>query len=215
MVLIAAAARAEDVGSLTKKLKDKDIDIRRQAASEIADQAKSLKGATEETKKAFKDALPAVLAAAKDEDVFVRSSSIRALGYMAPDDKRTMELLTKAIKDDRRVVEAAAEALGQTGTAGIKPLIELAKDKNRESSARKKAISGIASMGAKGKEGVSALTDLLKDTSVRLEAATALGEMGPAASDALTALEAIAESKERDRVFKQAVTTAVKKIKKK
>jgi hypothetical protein len=61
---------------------------------------------------------------------------------------------------------------------------------------------------------VPALIDSLRDPGVRTEAAVALGNIGPDARDAVSALQDATKAKgnKKDKGFKDAVSQAIKKI---
>ncbi len=199
---LACAGHAADVDGLVKQLKSPDADMRRAAAKALGE--------------AGPDAKPAITALAhalSDKDLFVRRFAAQALGEIGPDARSAVKPLSETLKDPKKeVVEAAATALGKIGAA--EPLAALVGDTRREAAPRRKAIEALGLMKADARPAVPALTKALKDKDLRIEAAEALGEIGPDASSALKDLEAIAASKERDRNFKKAVNDAIKKIKK-
>ena len=199
--VLTCAARAADVAALANQLKSSDPDMRRAAAKALAE--------------AGADAKPAITAlsrALSDKDLFVRRFAAQALGEIGPDAKSAIKPLSEALKDPRKeVAEAAATALGKIGAA--EPLAALVADTKRDTGPRRRAIEALGMMKGDAKSAVPALIAALKDKDLRIEAAEALGEIGPDASPALKELDAIAASKERDRNFKKAVTDAIKKIK--
>jgi HEAT repeat protein len=199
---LTCAARAADVDALVKQLKSPDVDLRRAAAKGLSEAGADAK-----------PAITALSAALSDKDLFVRRFAAQALGEIGPDARPAVKPLTEALKDPKKeVVEAAATALGKIGAA--EPLAALVGDTKRDAAPRRKAVEALGMMKADAKSAVPALTKALKDRDLRIEAAEALGEIGPDASPALKDLQAIADSKERDRNFKKAVNDAIKKIKK-
>lgn len=213
MLCLTATVHATDVTTLVKNLKAKDTDVRRQAAKELADMGKTRNLDADEAR-ALKAAVPALLVAMKDNDVFVRRFATQALGQFGTDDSHTLPALIAALKDDKQVVEAAATALGKMGAPAVKPLADMVKDKNKDVLARKKGLTSLAEIGPAARDAVPVLVALLKDMPVRLEAALALGAIGPDARAAVEPLKAIVASRERDRTFKQACNTALTKINK-
>lgn len=197
-------ARSADIATLVRQLKSEDAEERRAAAKGLAEMGSEAKSA-----------VGALATALKDKDLFVRRFSAQALGEIGPEAKSAVRPLAEALKDSRKeVAQAAAVALGKVGGDGVGALALFVGDKGKDPEARRKAAEALGSLGANAKSAVPGLTAALKDRDVRLEAANALGEIGPDAKGALKELETIAASKERDRVFTQAVNRAIKKIKK-
>ncbi len=212
--LIVTAPLRADVDGLVRDLAAKDSDVRRQAASRLAEMGIDAKSA-----------FTALVKSLKDEDVFVRRFSAQALGSFGTEVKGTVPALTAALKDrDKRVIQAAVDALGKTGPAGVKPLAELLKDKDQQPATRLKIVQSLGKAGKDAREAVPVLIDVVKDAgkrndpmtaTLRTEAAIALGNIGPDASEAVETLDQIANDKAvRDRGFKMAVQQALKKIKK-
>jgi HEAT repeat protein len=199
---LSASASAADVSALIKDLKSGDPDVRRNAAKQLA-----------EHKDELKSAIPALTAALKDSDVFVRRFATQALGE-AGNDKGVMAALSLALRDqDRRVVEAAAEALGKVGAPGVKPLIDLVKDKKKPSEVRRKAVVSLGKIGPEASDAVPALIAALKERDIQAEAVQSLGAIGPGAKEAVKPLEEIlADRRIRDRNFKQMVRDTLRKI---
>jgi HEAT repeat protein len=213
LLFLTAPLRA-DVDGLVRDLASKDPDVRRQAASKLAEMGPDAKGA-----------FSALVKSLKDDDVFVRRFSAQALGAIGSEVKGTVPALTAALKDpNKRVIQAAVEALAKTGSEGIKPLTELLKDKKQEPPTRLKIVQALGNAGKDAREAVPVLIDVVKDggkrndpmiATLRTEAATALGNIGPDAKEAVETLEQIAGDKMvRDRGLKMAVQQALRKIKK-
>ena len=219
---MASLAHAEEADQLAKLLKDKDPDVRRNAAEQLKEMGKQAKPAMNALIQALKD----------DKDLFVRRFAAKALGAIGIDAKVAVPALTTALHDGERdgkpeLSEAAVEALGQMGPTAVAPLIEVLKLKSTEKpekgkknvpmetkdgTLRNMAAKALGGMGKDAKPAVSALTDLLKDRQARTEAAKALGNIGPDAKDALDTLKDAVKKKEKDKGFKQAVKDAVKQI---
>jgi HEAT repeat protein len=199
---LTCAAWSADVATLAKQLKSSDPEVRRAAAKGLAEAGPDAK-----------DAVKPLSSALSDKDLFVRRFAAQALGEIGPDAKSAVKPLTEALKDSKKeVAEAAATALGKIGAA--EPLAALVGDDKRDTGPRRRAIEALGMMNGDARSAVPALTKALKNKDLRIEAADALGEIGPDANSALKELEAIAASKERDRNFKKAVNEAIKKIKK-
>ena len=201
---LAAPARAADVNELVQQLQSVDSGSRREAASALADLGAEAK-----------PAVPALAQALRDKDLYVRRFAAKALGNLGADAQPAVPALAKALKDDKKqVAEAAADALGKVhpGQAGVTPLAGVLKDKNAETSVRRKAAEALGKIGSDAKDAVRALTDALKDREIRTEAAISLGEIGPGAKAAVPALSAGAAEKGKDKVFKKAAADALKKI---
>lgn len=226
VVLLVSAwpARAEDVAALVAKLKSADSDERRQAAKALAERGADAK-----------EAAPALLAALKnDKDLFVRRFAAQGLGEVGADPKEAVPALRAALRENRKELsEAAIGALGKMGPTAAPALADVLKVReaprtkgkpptkggppptDQSAFLRGKAAEALGRLGADGKAGVPALIEALKDPAIRTEAALALGNIGPAAKDALSPLEEAASARgaNRDRAFRQAVAQAIKKIK--
>jgi HEAT repeat protein len=217
IVLCAATARGDDVGELVKQLKNGDNTDRRTAAKALADG-----GA------ASKDAVPALKNALKDRDMFVRSFSAQALGEIGPGASSAVPALTAALNDARVEVQlSAAHALGKLGPSGIKTLIVVVRDDNRDRLTRRQAIDVLSNLGPTGHSAVPALTDLLKvktgqgkknavPDDLRITAATGLGSLAtPGDKDAIAALESLVDKQSKaSRDLKRAANQALRKIRK-
>jgi HEAT repeat protein len=214
----ASSAQGADVDTLVKDLKAKDPDLRRTAARELGKMGAEAKPAVDALAKAL-----------KDDDTFVRRFAALALGEIGADAKGAVPALAAALRDrEKRVVEAAATALGSMGSEGVKPLAALVKDPSKEPALRARAAESLGKIGPAAKSAVPVLVEVLQnkskdkkkknmpvDGSLRLEVVQALGSIGPEAKEAQPVLEEIAANRrERDRVFKRAVTEALRKIKK-
>lgn len=128
--------------------------------------------------------VPALKALLNDEDWLVRLDAAEALGKIGPRAKTTIPDLMRLLKDQNVLLSyAAAEALGKMGPQVIRPLTELLKAKDKD--VRWAAMEALRQVGPAA---VPALMDLLKDKEDRLEAAVALGNIGPKAKAAIPAL---------------------------
>ncbi len=215
---LTVSVQAADVDGLVKQLKDKDPDLRRKAAKELAD--------------AGADAKPAVdvlVAALKDNDLFVRRFSAQALGAIGTDAKSAMPALQKVVKDAREkkeVQEAAVLAIGKMGKGALDFLGAVVKDPDYDILLRRRAAESLGNMGADAKDAVPALMDALKgvapkgkkmdkDGDIRLEAADALGNIATADDkDVVDALKSINGEKgaKKNKTLFDTINGAVKKI---
>src|SRR5438270_349984 len=126
-LVLAASAHGADVDALVKKLSNRDSDVRRAAAKELADMGTQAK-----------PALPALIKALKDDDKFVRRFSAQAIGEVGPEAKTAVPALTAALKDPaKEVVDASTTALVKIGPDGVPPLTDLLRDKKSDLAARK------------------------------------------------------------------------------
>jgi HEAT repeat protein len=149
-------------------LRDKETVVRQNAAETLylfaSTRRRSFIGRSE-----IATAIPALIAALKDQDSTVRRWSVIALGEIGPEAKSAIAGLTNTLQDlNSPVRQAAAAALGRIGP---------------------KAKSAVPML-------IVALKD--PDSSVRWAAASGLAEIGPDAREALPALREAARSENRD-----------------
>ena len=202
-LLCLVGVASADVDAVIQKLQKGTPDQRRLAARELGNLG-------EEAKKA----IPSLINASKDKDVYVRRFAVQSLGKLAPA-KGIAPALIAALKDpNARVVSAAAAAMANVGKEGVKPLATIAQNKAYSASVRRNAITALGKMGSDAKEGVPGLIEVLKDREMRLDAAEALGNIGPEAKPALETFKTMMEDRRirRDRSFARAVRTAQRKI---
>jgi HEAT repeat protein len=221
-LLLAGTASAADIDALVKQMKNKDAEVRRQAAMELFEAGAEAK-----------PALDALIAGLKDKDLYVRRFSAQAIGAIGPDAKSAIVPLTAVMRDSKEakeVMEAVVTALGKVanGKGGVDALVKVAKDASQENEVRRKAIEALGAMGADAKYAVPGLTELLtgKDPgkptpgkmanpeSLKIDLVTALGNIAAAEDEAaVKAIEEITASKTRNRTLKSAANEALKKIK--
>jgi HEAT repeat protein len=175
------------VDALVEALKDKDEFVRLRIVNIIGAMGPDAKSA-----------LPALETAMKDESEFVRTAAERAV-FRVKLDVKTLVAMLRDREEDKRLY--AVKGLGILSTEQAKPgLSELCRVvRNDKSKAiRQEAAKTIAAhgkdreLGAQDKAGViSALIAALRDQdeTVRLHAATGLGEFGAAAQSALPAIQ--------------------------
>jgi HEAT repeat protein len=215
---MVAAVHSADIDDLVKQLKDKEADVRRKAAKELADAGADAK-----------PAVPVLVAALKDNDLFVRRFSAQALGAIGEDAQSALPALEKIVKDPnekKEVQEAAIVAVGKMGKGSVKLLGAFVKDTNYEAALRRRAAEALGALGTDARDALPALTEALKgvvpkgkkldkDTDIRLEAADALGNIaGPDDKEVLSALKAINAEKgaKKNKTLFDTISTAVKKI---
>jgi HEAT repeat protein len=215
---LVVSVQAADVEDLVKQLTDKDPDLRRRAAKELANAGTDAK-----------PAVPVLVAALKDSDLFVRRFSAQALGAIGEDAQAAMPALQKMVKDaneKKEVQEAAVTAIGKMGKGSVKYLGGLVKDLEYDVTLRRRAAEALGAIGPDAKDALPALTDAVKgvvpkgkkldkDSDIRLEAAEALGNIATADdADVLNALKAINADKgaKRNKTLFDTINSAVKKI---
>jgi HEAT repeat protein len=215
---LTVCVRAADVDGLIKQLQDKDSDVRRRAARQLADAGPDAKAA-----------VPVLIAALKDSDLFVRRFSAQALGAIGPDAQSAVPALEKIIKDaneKKEVQEAAVVALGKMGPGSVERLSKIVKDLDNDITLRRRAAEGLGVIGPDAKDALPVLTDTIKGVvpkgkkmdntnDIRLETADALGNIASAADkDVLEALKSLNAAKDakRNKPLFDAINAAVKKI---
>jgi HEAT repeat protein len=203
VLLVFAAGAAANVDDLIKKLKSKDSDVRREAASSLSELGKDAKPAAK-----------ALTAALKDSDRFVRRYAAQALGKIGPDAKDSVPALARLLNDDAQPVrEAAVKALGQMGPAGVPALSKALP--TASSDVQEHAITALAGGGA---EALPALAGAIKnrkmDASLRRKAVAAVIALDtPTARKALPALsEAVKDARAGGREGQQLRIDSIKAL---
>jgi HEAT repeat protein len=211
----ATSTWGADVATLRKQLINRDNEVRRKAARDLADLGK-------DAKPAMKDLMARLT---RDKDLYVRRYSAQALGAIGPDAKPAIPALRKALNDEKKqVAEAAVVALGKIGPASVAALTAAVKDTRMEAAVRKKAADALGDMGPDARSAVPALTSLLAPTKrkgkrgdpedIRLEVVNALGKLATASDTAtISALEKLTGKKQRDRALRRAANASLRKIK--
>jgi len=144
--------------------------------------------------KAGPAAVPSLIAALTDANVYVRQGAARVLGNIGRRTGEATAALVKALRDpDPKVREHAAEALGElkaSDPAAVQALVAALADADPFVVGR-----AAASLSMIGPEALAALVAALrdKDDHVRAAAAVAIGKMGDAGLPALPALIAALE----------------------
>jgi RNA polymerase sigma factor (sigma-70 family) len=126
----------------------------------------------------------------KDGDPAYRIEAVKALGALAQQQKSLMLPLVAALKEkEKKVGDAASQALGNLGAEAVPALLEVAKDKTALAP-RIRALQAMCSIGPDAKAAVPLLIDWVKeeDARVRSEVILALGNIGPGAKAAVPVL---------------------------
>jgi len=166
-------------------------------------------------------AVASMIAGLSDEDPVYRSNAALALAKLGPEAKDAVPALEKLLGDEAAPVEArfpAAYALGSIGPAAIsaEPLLRKLAESNDEMMA---TVCVWAALKLKPEDATlfdAAIPKLRRALQreqelVRLEAAVALGEIGPKAATALPMLEMLAEE-DPSRMVRAAAEEAVRRI---
>ena len=160
---------------------------------------------------AAKDAVPALIAALKDEDGDVRMEVVRTLREIGPAAEDAVPALITALKDEIWDVRgSAANALREIGPAAedaVPALITALKDEIWD--VRGSAADALREIGPAA---VPALIAVLKDedSDVRMEVVRTLGRIGPAAKDAV--LEIVRSYRNADPGPKSVIDWALEMI---
>jgi HEAT repeat protein len=215
---LTLSVQAADVDGLVKQLQDKDSDVRRKAARQLADAGLEAK-----------PAVPMLVAALKDSDLFVRRFSAQALGAIGEDARSALPALEKVIKDGKEkkeVQEAAVLAVSKMGSGSVELLAKIVKDLDYDIALRRRAAEGLGAIGPDAKDALPVLTDTVKGVvpkgkkmdntnDIRLEVADALGNIALAGDkDVLDALKSLNADKgaKRNKPLFDTINAAVKKI---
>jgi HEAT repeat protein len=135
-----------------------------------------------------RDAMPALVAALKDDDAKVREAAAQAVGQMGPD---ALPALTAMLgHSDKYVRRNAVWALGKLGAAAraaLRDLCQTLKDSDPRTASG--AAQALGNMGADGAEAVAPLAEAMRGTNIVLcrLAAKALSQIGPPALATLIA----------------------------
>ena len=187
--LFIRPAQKSEIPSLINSLDDSDGLTRCQAARRLS-AAGPVAAAS----------LPKLLELAKASDAELRVVVASALASIAPQDGRIVAVLIDLLGDeDDRVKVAAVDALSRIGRAG-KPAVPILVDmiaSNYESvdkcgTAASCAIRALGNIGGEEEYAIRALCRVLADQnrtwSARCDSADSLGQLGPAAVDAVPVL---------------------------
>ena len=164
---------------LVQALRHPDARIRQRSAEVIGDFGY-----------AAKSAVPALSGALKDPNEGVRTSAARALGATSGGDETAIAALILGLGDPAVAVRTAASGslglLGPFAKASVPALCRGLNDP--DAGARVAAAKALWLVDGQTDRVVPVLTDALKDPRVGWQASFVLGEIGPAASGAATAL---------------------------
>lgn len=189
MVMAASANQAyligpgsvdeSDLPALIEKLKSPDAGVRAEAADDLRCLGRMAHPATHSLSLLLKDSSPQVRCAASAALLQINPRETSPVGVIA-------RVLESPVKHERRV---AARAAGQSGVAAaslVSRLVTLLKDDDEGT--RITALQAIALLGPVAANAAEAVTGLLKDRELAIDAADALGRIGPAARMALKPL---------------------------
>ncbi|HET6883430.1 MAG TPA: HEAT repeat domain-containing protein [Pirellulales bacterium] len=175
---------ADDVASLAKGLTSGSAQERVEAADELADLGPKAKAAA-----------PALLKAAKDEDARVRGHAAHALGQVGDKSEAVVNgLFALATDSDALVRRAAIRALKALRLPRKLTMPKMVKALKSAEPADAAAI--LASIAEAGEEALPFLIECLDDKEAGYWACLALGDMGPAAKDAVPKLIKLEQSGE-------------------
>lgn len=162
----------EDLPALLPRLSSPDAAVRTEAAEEV--QQLGLKG---------RSAAGSVVKLLTDPVERVRIAAASALLRITGSNAEAVTVLSKGLTStDTALRRIAADAVGRAG-AGATPLISslaaLLKDQNVQT--RRAAVRAVATLGPIASGASGDLIPLLTDPGMKIEAADALGRIGPAA----------------------------------
>lgn len=135
-----------------------------------------------------RDAMPALVAALKDEDAKVREAAAQAVGQMGPDALPALTtMLTHHDKYVRRNAVWAMGKLGPLARTALRDLCHALKDPDPRTASG--AAQALGNMGADGADAVSPLAEAMRGTNIVLcrLAAKALSQIGSPALATLIA----------------------------
>ena len=162
----------EELPALVARLSSPDAAVRAEASEDIQQLGRKARSA--------ESALAKLLA---DPGERVRIAAASALLRITGSNSDAVSVLAKGLAStDAAVRRAAADAVGRTGAGGaplVTNLATLLKDQNIQT--RRAAVRAVATLGSVASGATSALVPLLNDPALKIEAADALGRIGPAA----------------------------------
>lgn len=132
-----------------------------------------------------------LLSSLESKDKEMRLSAAKRLGQLGSAARAAAPALGLCLRQDAdpRVVQQAALALAQIGTAGVEELVTAAME--RRAAVRQPALLALGKIGPEAKKAVDVLTDILgrePNGPLRAMAAFALGEIGEPAREAVPGL---------------------------
>lgn len=162
----------EELPALTRKLSSPDAAARAEAAEDIQQLGRKARPAE-----------PALTKLLADPAERVRIAAASALLRIAGSNTDAVAILTKELAStDPAMRRIAAAAVGRTGAGAaslIGSLTAVLKDQNVQT--RRTAVRAVAILGPVAASAASSLVPLLDDPGLMIEAADALGRIGPAA----------------------------------
>jgi tetratricopeptide (TPR) repeat protein len=184
-----------DVGIFIKPfidlLKDRDQGIRRQAGYELGKMGARAWAA-----------VPALTAALSDDNESLRINAIYALKSIGWGSDLTTTSLINLLKDPRTDVRhAAASALSRVEVGSSIAVPVLMEDLKKDAVVRSSAVWALRSYGARAKDAVPALADMLDDDLdvwCRVDIARLIGKVGPGAKQVAPLLVKSLNDREQD-----------------
>lgn len=162
----------EELPAITERLASKDAAVRAAAADDLLQLGHKARSAEADLVKLLADA-----------DERVRISAAAALLRITGSNADAVTVLSKGLAStDAGVRRAAADAVGRTDKAATPLIANLAavlRDSNVP--ARRAAVRAVATLGPIAAGAAKGLEPLLSDAGLMIEAADALGRIGPAA----------------------------------
>ena len=180
LVLGMGRVSLDEVAVLRERLHSADAPVSRQSAADLGTLGKGAAAAADDLVKLLDDAV-----------ALPRVSAASALLRIQPDNKRSLEVLSKALaSEDKATRRRAARAAGLAGPAAAPLADQLGKLlSDSDVLVQRTALQAIATLGPAAATARDAVTPLLEQRGVpAIDAADALGRMGPAARPALKKL---------------------------
>ncbi len=178
-------ASDEDIPALIGRLKSSDASVRAEAAEDL--------GSLGSKAKAAKSPLTGLL---DDSSLSVRLSAASSLLVIHGPDAKAVEILAQGLASEAATVRRdAAVACGMAGApvAGVvEKLAGLLKDPDE--AVRVASLQAIATLGPVASKAAPSVVPLLEDPQMSIDAADALGRIGPAAAPVPKALATMLSS---------------------
>lgn len=184
----------EDLAALRQKLQAAEASVRAESAADLGFLDADAAEAAGDLAKLLDDEAPFVRLAAASALLRIKSNATRS--NAANVDSRAMDVLAAGLKSDDPVTRRrAARAVGLAGGLAA-PLADKlgALLNDSDVMVRCTALQAIATLGPVAVKSAEPVTALLGQSETAIDAADALGRIGPAASRALTALAKMLES---------------------
>ncbi len=178
-------AGEEEIPDLKKKLRDADATVRAESAADLGSLGPRAADAADDLAKLLDDGAPAV-----------RTAAAAALLRINPRAARAADVLARGLaSEDSAVRRQAARAVGQVGAAAA-PLADKlgALLTGADAPTRRAALGAVAALGPAAAGTIDSIVPLLDRPETAIDAADALGRIGPAARPALKHLARMLES---------------------